>query len=160
MGKKLFFDKTLLGIEDELAEINLTGYVIDLGPMLPGEEIIGELNDFEKKSFIWIEKMHEKIIEVVRGTANDLSDLDTKVIDQYVFESEILLSKIKILQKRVLISLRERFINEKSIGFRGNFKIVRSRQSEKDLEMEIEKLKEVSIMEVSKAMKKTNFRSC
>lgn len=156
MKRKPFFESSLRKIDDELADINPTDFFMDLGEILPGEKIVGEMNDFEKRAFIWISVMQQKALEIVGAKNNDTFYLDQLLVDQLIKEMELITSKIDLLHGRIAESVLERFGDNRNYAFRKNFQIVLSNRSEADLKKEIEQLKKAAQTEVVALFGKKN----
>lgn len=145
MKIKVFFKSSLRDIDDELAEIDPSKYFIDFGEALPGEEVLGEMNDFEKKVFIWNSLMLDEIIKVSENEEKESFWADSKLVDLYVSEFAIMNAKIKLLEYRLFRSLLERF-GPKPLAFRGKFQVVLSKESKEDIKANIEKLKKAVLI--------------
>lgn len=148
----MFFENTQRDVEDELAEIDLSKCSMYLGPLLPGEEIIGEMNDFEKRAFIWNSLMLEKMKEVIGAAKNYSAEVENLLNS----EIEVIVAKLKLLEIKVVKSLLERFDTKSPIAFRGNFQIVLSKQSKQDRDADIKKLWEVTLLELQSMTEKTH----
>lgn len=132
MNKKPFLKSSIRDIDEELAKIDLNTAAVKLTAPLPGEEVIGELNDFEKRAMIWVMRTCQemmRISKVLVGNGNFLTN--KSLFDQYVLEMELAQTRVKILRAKISVSLGERFGADKPHGIRSNFKVVVSNKPEK-----------------------------
>lgn len=123
---KKFFENTGRSLDQEVGEIEIQSYQLRMDPMLPGEEMVGELNDSEKKHLIWISLMEARINQT---TLNEKEMTNPELIRQYNREMEEALFKIEKSWKFIYKSIAKRFPN-KSLDVRENCKIVVSKESE------------------------------
>ena len=149
MSKKPFLKSSIRDIDEELAEIDLDAVALQLDAPLPGEEVIGELNDFEKRAMIWPQLIFEELKKVSRPLMDDRQFLtDDSVFDQYMLETDIMQSKVRLLRAKYFASLTERFGADRPLGIRSNFKVVISKKTEADLKVEKEQLNQAASWEL------------
>lgn len=131
---QVFFKGTLKTIHEELEEIDVSAYQIDLGEVLPGEEIIDEMNEFEKKIVIWIQLTELEIRKFHPETRDDEFYADRRNSDQLMIEMKMIKAKFDYVIHNLARSVWERNKTIANIGFRGNFQIVTNAKQEKETE--------------------------
>lgn len=137
MKKEWFFDNTGRCLDEELEEINVDNHQLNLEPMLPGEEVIGELNVSEKRLFMWVFLMGEKI----RQVQPDNEDLmNSARVEQYISELELIKAKTDVCLSRIVVSLFKRF-RRGSLAVKGNCKVVICKESLEEIEGQLEERK-------------------
>lgn len=150
----MFLKSTSKNIDDDLAEIDPSKYYINFGSILSGEEVIGEMNDFEKRAMIWMHLMAEKSKESLGHPETHSIDIDLETSRQLADEAESELAMIRFLQYRVSKSLVERFgLEKKFFMLKGNFQVVLS--NKKNQEAETKRLEEVFRVEIMSTLDKT-----
>jgi hypothetical protein len=140
-------------IDDELAKIDPSKYYMNFGDILPDEEPIGEMNDFEKKAMIWMALEAEKSKEDLRNHEALFANIDLKTAKHLAEEAESKLEIVEFLQKRVFKSLVERFeLDKKLFVIKGNFQVVLS--NKKNQEAELKRLENIFHSEVASLVDK------
>lgn len=160
--RKPFFSSSLKKIDEELEEIKLSDFILDLGPILPGEEVIGDLSEFERRVFIWHELVAEEIRSVFAQVHNEVFYSDQRAMDQCKKELELITAKSELLMGRVVASLAQRFKDlstNKSLAFRGNFQIVLSNETIEDMMASMEALKKAVHLEFLSVRKRTGSQN-
>lgn len=150
----MFFKGTSRDIDKELAEIDLSKQCLNFGSILPDEEVIGEMNDFEKRAMIWMCLEVEKVKEELRQHEALFTNINLETAKRLADEAESRLEMFKFLQYRVAKSIVERIGLEKFFVIKGNFQIVSSNR--KNQKVEIERLEKVFRVEVVSIKDKTN----
>ncbi len=143
----MLFEGTSRDIDKELAEIDPLKHCLNFGTILPDEEIIGEMNDFEKRAMIWMFLEVEKVKEELGQHETIFTNVNLETAKHLAEEAEARLEMFRFLQYRVAKSIVERFELGKLFIIKGNFQIVLT--SKKNQEAEIKRLEEVSRVEVA-----------
>lgn len=153
MKRTPFFKSSIMNIDEELAEIDLNAVVFHLDAPLPGEEVIGELNDFEKRAMIWPQLLLEEIKEVFKIIINDQNIIEDKsAVDRYVLELAGMKAKLNLLLAKTFASISERFDTGRQLGIRSNFKVVASKKTGEDIREELEKLGQAALAELNNCL--------
>lgn len=155
----MFFEGTFLNIDEELAKIDPSKFSLYLGSFLPDEEVAGEMNEFEKKAFIWHAMMAEEMKKVFVATNKAAFYSDKEKADLLDAEFKIIKAKSDILMIRVSESIAQRIDTRKSIAFRGNFQIVYTKQTKEDRDTEIKKVQEAMLIELQRETSKSCLKS-
>lgn len=153
----MFLKSTSRDIDDELAKIDPSKYYLNFGTILPDEEVIDEMNDFEKRAMIWMSLEVEKIKEDIRQLSALPLNIDPETVKRLAEEDEEQRAMIKFLQYRVSKSIVERIGLEKLFVIKGNFQIVLT--NKKNKETEAKRLEEIFCIEVSDILDKKTSRN-
>jgi len=151
---ELFFDNTEKDLDQEIAEIDLRKYHLILEPLVPGEEVVGNINDHERKILIWISLMEEKINQT-QLSVSDLKKVER--IEQYEIELEIIKEKFTRCLRYIAASFTKRF-GYKSLAIRGNGSVVLPKESEMGKVLRMENLQKSSTIGLSSFSAVANFK--
>ena len=141
MEKIAFLEETKLQIEVdvdidlELESIDISDFCINFGPLLPGEEIVSEFTEFERKVILW----HLLVADMLESTFSKISrkalifecdDDGVKEIVQLKVLQEYS-KKMENLFNQSLLTRLSKF--GRPILFRGNLQIATSPKEVEDL---------------------------
>jgi|WetSurMetagenome_2_1015567.scaffolds.fasta_scaffold00416_12 hypothetical protein len=135
MSKTIFLENLTTDINDQLAAIDVNAYThVELfQDQLPDDEVIGELNDYEKRLVLWPQILFEEMLEDNRANRNkDERLLDPAVRREIKQQTSLIKDRVKYLSEALSLSLITRFGVIPQPVIRSNFKVVFSKETDED----------------------------
>jgi hypothetical protein len=135
---KWFFDNMRQDVYQQITSLDISKYKLYHGPLLPGEEVIGELETPEKQILIWISLTDFEMLWV-RPSEEDLQDLER--IKQYNAELENLAKERRHYLDKVAHAIVKKF-DRAPLDIRRNFKVVACNRSAEEVRAFIAEMEE------------------